>query len=73
MFEQRKDGRLVSYEIGKVKSDNGGQIGDRIIEPGERFWSDNDFGSIAWTITDRNRAEEKFSELESLPVKTQHT
>jgi len=70
MYMQHKEGRIVSYEVGKVKSDNGGQVGDRIIEPGERFWSDNDFGSIAWTIIDRNRADARFDELEAMPVKT---
>ena len=64
MYRQMDGTRIVGYEVGYVKSDNGGTIGDRVIEPGERFWSNEDFGSIAWSIADPARAMEVFNSLQ---------
>lgn len=65
IFVQMDGDRIVAYEVGWIKSDKGGQIGDRVIEPGERFWGNDDFGSIAWSITEKERALDRFNELKS--------
>lgn len=63
MYRQMDGLRIVGYEVGYVKSDKGGTIGDRVIEAGERFWSNEDFGSIAWSISDPAKAFELYESL----------
>lgn len=65
MFSQHNDeGKLVSYEVGRVKSDNGGTFAGVTIEPGERFWSNEDFGVIAKTTPSREMADIYFREFD---------
>ena len=62
MFSQHDDdGSFVSYEVGRVKSDNGGTFAGVTIEPGERFWSNEDFGVIAKTTPSQVFAEIYFN------------
>jgi len=63
IFRQMDGPRIVGYEVGYVKSDNGGTFAGVTIEPGERFWSNEDFGSIAWSIADETKAKELFTSL----------
>lgn len=63
MFRQTKDGRTVGYEVGWVKSDNGGTFGGITIEPGERFWTNEDFGSVAWSFVSYGDALTRYNEL----------
>ena len=63
IYAQMEGDRIVSYEVGWVKTQKEGKIGDNIIEGGECFWSNEDFGSIAWTITDRARAMVLYNDI----------
>lgn len=63
MFKQTKDDRTVGYEVGWVKSDKGGTFGGVTIEPGERFWTNEDFGSVAWSFVDYGDALARYNEL----------
>ena len=63
MFKQTKEGRTVGYEVGWVKSDKGGSFAGVTIEPGERFWSNEDFGNVAWSFTDYGDALVRYNEL----------
>lgn len=66
MFAQYDGGRLVAYEVGRVKSDNGGTFAGVTIEPGERFWSNEDFGHIAKTTTSQVQAEVFFNRFHEI-------
>ena len=69
MFSQHdEDGRFVSYEVGRVKSDNGGTFAGLTIEPGERFWSNEDFGVIAKTTASEVQAEIYFNQFHEAGV-----
>lgn len=66
IYSQWDGDRFVSYEVGRVKVSKGGSVGGNEIEAGEVFWSNEDFGVIAWTIRDMARAMAKFHEC-SIP------
>ena len=63
IYVQKDGNRIVSYEVGYIKSDKGGTFKGVTIEAGERFWSDNDFGVIAWTMTEKERAMDRYAEI----------
>ena len=60
IYAQMDKDRLVGYEVGRVKVQKPGQIGDNKIEGGEVFWSNEDFGRIAWSVPSRERAMEYY-------------
>lgn len=62
-FKQTKEGRTVGYEVGWVKSDKGGSFAGVTIEPGERFWSNEDFGSMAWSFVNYGDALARYNDL----------
>lgn len=72
MFVQMNKDKIIAYEVGKIKKDNGGKVGDRVIEPGERFWSNEDIGRIAKSITNKNEALRLFDEMELKHQKQQY-
>ena len=64
IFSQaNEDGKVVAYEVGKVKIGKEVTIAGKTIEAGERFWVDEDFGVIAWTYADFDRAVAVFRQL----------
>lgn len=63
IYAQMDGDRVVSYEVGWVKTQKEGMIGDNVIEGGECFWSNEDFGKMAWTITDRARAMMLYADI----------
>ena len=63
-----EDGMFVSFEVGRVKSDNGGSFAGVTIEPGERFWSNEDFGVIAKTTRSEVQAEIYFNQFHEAGV-----
>lgn len=63
IYAQMDKDRLVGYEVGRVKIQQPGQIGDNKIEGGEVFWANEDFGRIAWSIRQKVRAMERYWEV----------
>ena len=62
IYSQWDGDRFVAYEVGRVKVSKGGNVGGNEIEAGEVFWSNEDFGVIAWTMRDMSEAMAKFKE-----------
>ena len=60
IYAQMDGDRLVAYEVGYVKVRADGEINGRTIEGGECFWSNEDFGSIAWSILTKDKAMERY-------------
>jgi len=52
-----------------VKSSKGGEIQGNVIEAGESFWGNEDFGRIAWTKNTLEQAIEKYNEINARPAK----
>lgn len=63
IYRQTKEGRTVAFEVGRIKSDNGGTFAGVTIQPGERFWSNEDFGVIAWVKQTEEEARRAFTAL----------
>ena len=55
--------QLAADYSGKVKIGKEVTIAGKTIEAGERFWVDEDFGVIAWTYADFDRAVAVFRQL----------
>ena len=69
IFAQYDGNRFVSYEVGKVKNVKESTIKGNTIEAGESFWSNEDFGVIAWAIHDLIRAVERYHEITNEPAR----
>ena len=67
LYQQRDEaGRHVAYEVGRIKvQKNDATIQGNVIEAGERFWSNEDVGRIAWTFYAANDAEKRYNELQT--------
>lgn len=63
IYSQSYDGKIISWEVFKIKIAKDGEILGRFIEGGERFPSDNDFGVTAWSINNFDKAMMKYNEL----------
>ena len=64
IYAQMDGDRVVSYEVGWVKTQAESTIPNgNTIEGGECFWSNEDFGKMAWTITDRARAMVLYADI----------
>ncbi len=57
--------RTVAYEVGYIKCQKNDTTlpSGQIAPAGERFWSNEDIGRIAWSIRDLTRATERYDEL----------
>lgn len=71
MFVQMNGNTIIAYEVGKIRSDKGRVLEGRTIEPGERFWSNEDIGRIAKSFVDIKDALSRFDELQNEPSKTE--
>jgi hypothetical protein len=56
-------GNTIAFEVGKVKIQKAGVIHGNAIEAGEVFWSNEDFGRIAWSIVNETEARELYADL----------
>jgi len=63
MFIQRDKGRQVAFEVGYIHRDKGGTIAGNVIPAGERLWSNEMVGQIAWIRMDQESADTLFNEL----------
>lgn len=50
LYEQKLNGKHISYELFIIISHNGKQFGDQFIPPSELLPSKSNFGSTAWTL-----------------------
>lgn len=55
--------KVVGYEVFKVQSHNGRQIGDHFFPAAEYVPSDAQWGKFGWTFYHKDKAIEKFLEL----------
>lgn len=69
IYSQSEQGKIIAYEVGMVKSSKGGEIQGNVIEAGESFWGNEDFGRIAWTKNTLEQAIEKYNEINARPAK----
>ncbi len=60
IYAQMDGDRLVAYEVGYVKVRKDGEINGTPIEGGECFWSNEDFGRIAWSMLTKNAAMQRY-------------
>ena len=51
IYKQLSDNLTISFEVFKIKNNKETKIGDNIIEAGEAFPGNEDFGKIAWTYS----------------------
>lgn len=64
MFKNlNKNGQFIAYEVGKIKNSKGGEMNGIVFAAGESYWTDNDFGRIAWSIKDEKSAEDRYDLL----------
>ena len=73
MYEMREDLRFVGFEVGRVKVVKDGSIGGKFIEGGERLWSDEDFGRIAFWTNYRDKAEQYYREQHDAGMELAHS
>lgn len=65
VYAQMDGDRIASYEVGWVKTRTDATLPDgNFIEGGECFWGNEDFGVIAWSMPDRDRAMHTYAGLE---------
>lgn len=63
MFMQRQKGTLVAFEVGYIHRDKGGTIAGNVIPAGERLWSNEMVGQIAWVRMNYESADVLYQEL----------
>jgi hypothetical protein len=64
MYEQTFEGNLIAFEVFKVKTRKESEVFGKIIPLREVFPSDESFGSTAWTLSNIDRANEVYDNLE---------
>jgi hypothetical protein len=62
MYIMTEGDRFVGYEVGRVKVAKDSTIAGKFIEGGERFWSDEDFGKVAFWTSDNAKAMQYFTD-----------
>jgi hypothetical protein len=69
VYRQADGERTVAYEVGhiKVQKEDATMADGSVIPAGERFWSNEDFGSTAWSILTLELAMARFDELVATP------
>ncbi len=53
----------AGYEVIKIRSHNGYEIGGQKIKPGEMYPTDREWGKYGWTYLTLSAAETKFRQL----------
>ena len=64
IYEQRVSKKIIAYEVFKKIISPEKNIKGKILPPREKFPSNEDFGFTAWSCKTKQRASEKFHELE---------
>lgn len=59
----KKDMNFVSYEVIKIGSHNGYELGGQHIEAAETYPSNSQWGRAGWTHNDLERAEAHYKKL----------
>lgn len=63
IYERWKDVEAPHFEVIKIGSHNGYELGGTYIEPAETYPSDGQWGTAGWTYLALEEAEKKFKYL----------
>jgi hypothetical protein len=65
-YDNDGSNRILAYEVFRVTWKKGATIGKQVIEPGEKFPGDGDFGKTAYSCSTLEKANKRFDELTEL-------
>ena len=68
IYSQSDEGQIIAYEVGVIKEQKEGRIGDAIIEAGEKWPSSETWGLYGFTFRSLDKAREKMEELLNKPI-----
>jgi len=63
IYEQLRNGKVVAYEVVRIRRHDGYTLGDVFIEPSEIYPSDNEWGAHGFTCRDLKSAEIRLESL----------